>query len=332
MRLLQVPCRPHADSLAYLRGEKRTAPAQWVEELRRDDKRSVENALKLTLPDADRRENWDYLEPRDVSVDIARVRSVDNTELKHINFDALGSNHYGSGGSTVKNTENYISFLRWHMATTSGSVYGGHAVVEKTREELDRGKDSFQMEHATPQSWTGLVTLLDIFRYVVSDPTTVFVAWGLTNQQRGNKAIGFSKGPSVDGTYRPWRSDGSYMASCVARAVIHSTMTYPLLSNQHNVLRLEYARTSIHEYSAQIDVIVALAQQTPQPWETEIAMQTYSRFGCLNPLSVSSRCREQFADSTSPFYKQLKKRWSGSDGTSAMLLRAVRQLATESCD
>jgi len=325
LRMLQVPCKASIEAIQSI--TDKTDLTSHITHLSKKEWKPIQAVLNDRQFKADKSFNENYDTPKEeyVTSQVLWWDKIPNCKLNHRQFPHLGTGHYGRGAGTVSGTQTYVSWLRHYMVTKTGPVYGGGRLEEAERGTLDTNHDNYQVEHITPQSWTPLVTLISMFRYVVSDPTMIFMAWGKTNQSRSNKPILFGTNSDEDDLYIAWPHIDGWMAAVVARAVIHATMTYPLLTSNDNVLNSD-GTTSTRAYLDQIDTIVDLAASEPRHWEIMITMQCYARFGCLNPLVVSSDTRAQIRNPGSPFYKLLRARWSGKDLTSSALLRTVRDL------
>ena len=275
LRMGQVPCDPTDDALNDIYNQHEYS-IKYLEMLTDDaggliadngypvDNWAVEYSIwkivDSTIADKNEKFNEEFnINKEMVGGDVDETNGLVNEQLYTNSFEPLSSNSFGPSTSSTTKTKSYKSWLRWFMATVSGCVYSpSNVLLQVTREELDdttievEGEDmKYQLEHITPQSWTHLTAMVNEFRYVVSDPRLVFYVDSTrvrSNQSRSNKPLLFKKGGNEDFYYKPWAipSANKEMIACVARAVIHATMTYPLLtrrmSNGHNPIK-----PSIHD-------------------------------------------------------------------------------------
>ena len=333
LRMQLVPCNVNPTAIENIKNTVQLK--EHLKKLSKGEWRPIHGLITGEEFSADEiwKENYDTPDKDIVDMQVGIWDRTPNCKLNHKQFPNLGAGHYGRGGDSVGDTDKYVSWLRFYMVNTTGPVYKGGRLKTISRRDLVTNHQAYQIEHITPQSWTPLTTLVNMFRYVVSDPTMVGFSWGNTNQARGNKALLFGTNSEEDGLYMAWPLVDGKMAAHVARAVIHATMTYPLLTNNENVLGRGdvTAVTPIRAYFDQIDTIIELATSPPEKWEIMITMQCYVRFGTLNPLVVSSDTRQRFRDRNDPFYKLLRARWSGNDKISRVLLDTVKGLVDKPC-
>lgn len=334
LRMLELPCQPSLSAInAINRGDR---PTTYIESLPKKEWARISKIVNSSEFKADASQHEDYDTPNKVYIDhmIQLWNATPSCQIEFRQFPHLGANHYGSGGPLQSKTEKYVSWLRYYMVNKTGPLYGGSRLEDYDRAHLNANHENYQLEHINPQSWTHLTTLISQFRYVVSDPTLVFMTWGKSNQERSNKPILFGTNSSADDLYVAWpHPTRLLMAAVAARAVIHATMTYPLLtSTPTDAVLHTCAPTATVGYLKQIDKIVALAVQEPPEWEVMIQLQCYARLGPLNPLVVSERARQELNNADSPFYKLLKRRWAGNDRTSAVLLDTLRSIVDSTCN
>ena len=344
LRMQNVPCTFHDDAIEDVNNSINIDNAgPKIRMLKGDESLSlfdIEPDAKLTVG-GQGTSRWDDFVQFTAEMLLEEVdvwNSKPNEGLSHFKFDHLGDSHYGPGGPRTVRINSYISWLRWHMATKSGTLYGGRA--PQTDTDLQRviepppsnsNYDELRMysvEHVNPQSWCGQCQLINEFRYAVSDPTTCFMTLTSNNQQRNNAPLIFSRNSRVDKGWRPWTASNS-MAPCAARAVIHATLTYPLLTNRMGITAGSAGSYGIHEYAVQLDDIITLATKEPLDWEVEAALQCYVRFGCVNPLVVSKNSRDELKHPNSPFRRLLKARWKGVDEIAKLMSSIINDVVEQ---
>jgi len=315
---------------------------------------SVWKVLFTTTPDKEFSEQFRVWKMDDIESQIEVINQLPDDKLGIGDYDPFSGSSFGTTTKYTVKSQAYKSWLQWFMATVSGCVYSPKSDVLLNEQDLPVSRknviknvvlqndkegemiQTYQLEHITPKSWCKLPSILDEFRYITSDPTLLLIvdsSIAHTNQSRLNKPLKFvDTNQAIDNTYDPWTfpSQVKEMASCVARMVIHATMTYPLLSrsfgNGHNPIKPNISDLGIPEYLQQIEAIVKLAMSKPARWEVRIAMQCYARFGCINPLVVSEQARNQFRYPDSYFYKLLKARWAGQDVIARKLIETLKNI------
>jgi hypothetical protein len=313
--------------------------------------------LKHTQPDAAFHEFFTTLSEKDIEQSIMNVNSLSNETLEIGVLPPFGHSSFGSTTKWTTESKLYKSWLRWFMTAVTGCVYSPKTILVRedetdtplTRKQVDakvvtmrntsrNNEDAefteetltYQIEHTTPQAWTKLTRILYEFRHVTSDPTLLLIVDTTmqSNQSRQMKPLRFSDS-APDFTYKAWTHPNAVeeMVACVARMIIHATMTYPLVTrkigNGFNPLPLDTSNLGIPEYAAQIKTIVKYALKTPARWEVRIALQCYARFACVNPLVVSRKTRELFSNPNNYFYKLLQVRWGGTSILAKHLIESL---------
>lgn len=256
--------------------------------------------------------------------------------------------------------QRYMRWLKMHLGAEVGAVYTPRAIgvinqtLQQLRDEFVRRYppytplptatppelENLTVEHLTPKSWTRGTCLLDEFSNANLDPVTLGVIAKGMNTSRSNEPLSFSRAAPRSGTWLPigpWRRDSpasKQVRAFVARAVVYSSLTYPLVSS--NVLGESIERANapngnpvpagIPRYADQFDAVVELVSAEPAKWEHGIAAHCFSRFGVVNPLIVSAETRAALSEREDPLHRLLRARFEGSDLCGTACLRALQRV------
>lgn len=224
--------------------------------------------------------------------------------------------------------------------------------TEETEKETETGElKGLTVEHITPISWTRDTRLLEEFWSANLDPVTLASSEKGVNTSRNNNPLRFPPAPAISGTWTPtlewgnfsdsvldgWKTPRPSTHAFVARAIVYSTLTYPLISSDYGnawkwttfTERASPSPGGIIDYAKQFDRIVALATSPPKQWEVRIAARCWMRFRIVNPLTVSDQTRKALATKGHPLRKLLRARWEGRDLCGAECLRTLQTLVQQ---
>jgi hypothetical protein len=249
------------------------------------------------------------------------TKNLNNAELKPPKFKKLDN----------KDAEEYIKWIKLHMLSKTGTIYQYLGINDENPQI-----DGLSVEHITPKSWTRATQLLREFHDAALDPVTLASAAKNANASRNNSPLGFSR-MAPNSTWTPagrWHVApmALQLRKYAARAVVYSSLTYPLLSSnvdgtfvvRANSPEMAPSPGGVNAYAAQFDKIIELATSDPEEWEIEIAARCWLQFGVLNPLLVSKKNRDEVKDSNSHIHKLLRARFGGWDLSGAACLRTLQ--------
>jgi hypothetical protein len=216
-------------------------------------------------------------------------------------------------GSKSSRSELLRSYLT-DLYTTIGSVYTANT-----------SESTYEVEHVMPVSWTRICGMLHQFRHVANDPVMLAMELKHVNSSRSNAPLGFVRAPP-DNTWMIPRS--SKCKAFLARTIVYAVMTYPLLSEHGQLPNMEHPKVQprgMPSYFAQMDKILTLATQNPDEWELEYNILTYLLFSVVNPLTMSSKVRNQFVTpkENNPYLELFRRRLQGNDETSNALIEQI---------
>tara|TARA_B110000046_G_C12942201_1_gene376292 strand:+ start:73 stop:999 length:927 start_codon:yes stop_codon:yes gene_type:complete len=250
---------------------------------------------------------------------------TENSELTQPQFKALGI--IREGKSTKK--DQTLGDVIKTSASDNKPLY-----AEVTTKKFNNAMLS--IEHIIPVSWLHATQAIDLFAYAGHDPFMVFACDTKCNSSRGNKALNFQGNPSFQETWPSGTDDDKLWSveqkAFAARATIYGLLTYPLISPDGQVLKIEVSipetgrhtnsvvPSTMERYNLQIDSMLEHMQRGPPPWEVALAGKLFKECGRINPLIVSKKAREAVADETHPLGAFLRQRLSSkSDALSRCL-------------
>lgn len=200
--------------------------------------------------------------------------------------------------------------------------------------------DRWEVSHVVPQSSMALTKLLDEFSGALGDPTNIVLSRPEHNAEWGTKAVYLKA--SMWGRHHDdgvtWAPNGfePKRRAAIARAVACCALTYPLVGAETESLMLAEVderapgRMGMPHYSAQIDTIMELLSQPPDPVDVERSFMEFAFFGWCNPLTLSTKVRTLVKTPGHPLHQLLKSRLNGTDRGSNEVLRAVRAIIVAS--
>ena len=258
---------------------------------------------------------------------IKEINDLPNEDVAPRSFQPFKS----SGAQAVRV---YVAWLKMHLIENIGSIYSGSAAKQLPTNEFKQRMRELHVEHVTPQSWTQTCSMLMEFHTAPHDPISCFACKGKDNQSRGKKPLRFALTAPDD----CWPVQGISLSkrACIARAIVYTALTYPLVSDLQGTPLKRLNVDTIAEdtggplgvlaYYMQYKELMRLIKLEPEDWEIDITCQCFLRFQVVNPLVVSKRVRDTVSDSKTALGKLVALRWSGKDRTSAELLDFLKSL------
>ena len=286
------------------------------------------------------------------------LEDVTRTNLARKQTDGLGA--AAAKPTTSTEMKRWFRWLKAYMGYKVGTVYmtrGPNRSIDFTRYEGsqpakdkdpdDAWSENLSVEHVTPASWTRDTRLLEEFWSAHLDPVTLASTDIGVQNERSNRPLWFPPGIQTSTAvwaptgvaWRKWDSNrlSTTTVAFVARAVVYSSLTYPLLSSDYGnawkwttFTERRVSPGGVIDYATQFDRIIALATSDPEEWEVRIAARCWARFGVVNPLAVSDQTRKALATVGHPLRKLLRARWEGRDLCGTECLRTLQTLVQQS--
>tara|TARA_B110000046_G_scaffold33037_1_gene35538 strand:- start:229 stop:1578 length:1350 start_codon:yes stop_codon:yes gene_type:complete len=261
----------------------------------------------------------------------SKQQTMQNSELTQPQFKAMGSIREGKKSKIDQTLEEFIKTA----ACENSPLYADRHYKKFTMPMLS-------IEHIIPVSWLHATQAIDLCAYAGHDPIMVFACQTKINSQRGNQVLNFQGNPSYRRTWPAGTDDEKLWSdeqkAFAARATIYGLLTYPLISEDGQELRIDVVipttqrpnsvvpssevsipttqrpnsvvPSTMERYNLQIVSMVAHMQRAPPRWEVALAGALFQECGRINPLIVSKKAREAVADPKHPLGAFLRQRLS----------------------